>query len=324
MTAENPVEQAQALLFEKGQRGLDRAREVVAKELIPDAALNEAVAFFMNSWKDVLHPAWLALSCESVGGKPEVTVDVAAAIVLLAGGADLHDDIIDQSPQKDAKQTVYHKFGKELTLLAGDALIVIGLYQLHEACKKFPLQQRQLILDMTKQAFFGISSAQAKENRLKRRTDCAQEYLEMIKIKAAVSEATMRIGGVIGGATSVQIDALGCYGRNIGILFTLRDEFIDMYELDELKNRWENECLPLPILLNLKNPKIAEKIKRLSNNLSVEQVETIANLVIDSKETTVLKKEMRLMVREAKTQLRNACIENDCFEILLKSMMEDI
>ena len=63
----------------------------------------------------------------------------------------------------------------------------------------------------------------------------------MIKMKSVVSETTMKIGATLGNGTSEEIEVLGHYGKTLGILFTLRDEFIDTYELDELKNRYPKE-----------------------------------------------------------------------------------
>ena len=62
--------------------------------------LGEALHYFFESWFDVLHPTLIALSCEAVGGKKELTVKMGAAVVLLAGAADIHDDIMDKSLRK--------------------------------------------------------------------------------------------------------------------------------------------------------------------------------------------------------------------------------
>ena len=146
-TEKKLVLQARELLYERGQRGLDVARQMMLQEKIPYKPPQEAVQFFMDSWEDVLHPALLSLSCEAVKGKPEATTNVAAAFVLLAGSADLHDDIIDQSVVKDSKPTVFGKFGKDLTVLAGEILLFKGLYSLHEACETLPTKQKQAILN---------------------------------------------------------------------------------------------------------------------------------------------------------------------------------
>ena len=324
-TEKSLVLQARDLLYERGQKGLDKAREIMLQEKIPYAPLQEAVEYFMISWQDVLHPALLSLSCEAVGGKPEITTSVAAALVLLAGGADLHDDIIDQSVVKDSKPTVFGKFGKDLTILAGEVLLFKGLYVLHEACETLPTEQKRAILELTKQAFFGISSAEAKETSLRGRTDTAEEYFEMIKMKSAVSEATMRIGAILGQGNLEEIEVLGNYGKALGVLFTLRDEFIDIWDADELKNRYEKECLPLPVLLTFKDSKKVKLILALlSGDMSEKLVDDVLDLVIDSKQTHNLKKEMRLMVQQQNRNLQLIKLDTDDFKLLLNSMIENL
>jgi geranylgeranyl pyrophosphate synthase len=96
---------------------------------------------------------------------------------LLAGGADIHDDIIDDSPTKYDLATVVGKFGRDLAVLAGDALIFRGLFTLHQACADLSNSQSRLIFELTKRAFFGISSAQADESTLKQQGCIAAENI---------------------------------------------------------------------------------------------------------------------------------------------------
>lgn len=327
-TEEKLVLQVRKLLFERGKAALELAKKTVLEEKIPSEPLQEALQYFIVNWEDVLHPALMALACEAVGGKPEETTQVAAAFVLLAGGADVHDDIIDQSTVKDSKPTVFGKYGKDLAVLVGDALLFKGLYLLHEACEALPANKRQAILELTKWAFFGISSAEAKEAGLRgiTRRDTAEEYLEMIKTKAAVGAATTKIGAIIGGGNPEQSEILGDYGNALAILFTIRDEFIDAYELDELRNRVEKECLPLPILYALKDVNKANEILVLvkKNPISEEDGERLLDVVLDSEEVDGLKKEMRAIMEEENHKLMSIATNRSTFMLLLQSMMEDL
>lgn len=321
------VLQARDILFERGLTGLKTAQEIMKKEEIAYNPLKEAIDSFMSSWKDVVHPALLSLSCEAVGGKPESTVNVGAAFVLLAGGADLHDDIIDDSPVKDFKTTVYGEFGKDLTVLAGDALLFKGLCVLHEAVDNLPVKQKATILDLTKHAFFDISSAEAQETQLRKKTDIADEYLNLIKVKASVSEATTKIGALLGNGAIQDVELMGDFGQGFGVLFTLRDEFVDILDYKELMNRRDNECLPLPIQLALKN---ASKKSEISNvigkdSLSQNDAEQLFDMIIDLKETSILKDEMNSIVVALNERIRLSKLHRKTqLKALINSMMEDL
>jgi geranylgeranyl pyrophosphate synthase len=329
---ERIITKVKALLWEKGMSSLEIARQAVLQEKVPFTPFQEALRFFILNWEDVLHPALLALSCEAVGGKPETTTQIGAALVLLAGGADVHDDVIDQSDTKDAKQTVYGKFGKDLSIVVGDALLFKGLYKLHEATADLPRNKRIAILELTKKAFFGISSAEADEVSLRGKIepDVAEKYLEMVKMKAAVGEATTKIGAILGDGPPEKINMLGRYGKTLATLYTLRDEFIDAFELAELNNRVNGECLPLPILLTLKDSKKAEKIRLLLKNgrITERNLESLLTLTFDSKETKDLKNQMKLMVRKESQHIRFINLEKNVrknpLTLLLQSTIQGL
>ena len=107
--------------------------------------LGEALRYFFESWFDVLYTTLISLSCEAVGGNRNETVKLGAAIIILAGGADIHDDIIDKSTSKGSTPTVFGKFGQDIAILAGDALLFKGIYLLHEACESLPANKKQEI-----------------------------------------------------------------------------------------------------------------------------------------------------------------------------------
>ena len=321
------IPQVRALLVERGQKALELARQTILRERIEFKPLQDALSYFILDWEDVLHPGLLSLCCEAMGGKRETTYLVGAALVLLAGGADIHDDVIDQSTIKDSKPTVFGKFGKDIAILAGDTLLFKGLYTLQEACEVLPTNQKKLIMETTERAFFKITGAEAKEASLRQKIDLApEEYFDVIKEKVAVSEATAKIGALLGGATLDDSENLGKFGRTFGILFTLRDEFIDVFELDELKNRVENECLPLPVLFALGDSKKAEGIKRLLTlgQITEKEMKIIPDLVMGSKKTCELRREMRTMIKQERIRLAPLKHCRNQLMLLLRAMVEDL
>lgn len=318
------------LLKKRGQESFEFAKKTILQEKIGYKPVHEALRFFMEeAWYDVQHPALLSLTCEAAGGNPDKTTRIGAAMVLMTGAADIHDDIIDKSEIKGSKLTVLGKFGKDIALLVGDALLFEGLTLLHESCESLPKKQKQIIINLTKQAFFEIGNAEAKEISFKGKKDLApEEYRNIIEMKAAVAEANARIGAVLGGGTLEEIDALGRYGRILGVLMTIRDEFIDTFEPDELRNRAENECLPLPILCAFKNDKTKSKLlcllkkRKLNENDAYRVVEIISN----TKEVQQLKKQMRLLIRNGIESLQFGKVRRMKKELrqLLLSTIDDL
>jgi geranylgeranyl diphosphate synthase type I len=278
-------------------------------------------------WLDVPHPALLSLTCEAVGGNPDTTANIGAAIAILAGAADIHDDIIDQSITKDSKPTIFGKFGKDIALLAGDALLFKGLMMIHEACEPLPEDQKNEILGLVKQAFFKIGGAEAKEASLRGKFDLSpEEYLKIIESKVAVAEATAKIGAILGGGTREEIEALGHYGKTLAVLMTIRDEFIDIFELEELKNRAENECLPLPLLFTFQDSRKRGKIIKFlkGDKITEKEVDKILDIVMDSEEIGELKRKMLSLIRREVKYLSFVKMDNNILKLLLRSTAEDV
>jgi geranylgeranyl pyrophosphate synthase len=329
-TRKKLMEQVKAVFEKRGRESFEIAKNTILSEEIKYAPIREAVRYFMEEvWRDVQHPALLSLACEAVGGKPSATTHVGAAITLLTGAADIHDDIIDQSKTKGLKPTVYGKFGKETAILVGDALIFEGLTLLHKACEKFPKKQKQAILKLTKQAFFELGSIEAKETTYKGRFDLSpEEYFHIIETKATVAEMTMKIGAILGDGTTKRVEALGHYGRTLGILMTIREDFIDIFEPDELKNRVENEVLPLPLLYASKNSQIRNTIKPLllQTNITEDDTQRIVSTILNSKDVKGLKDRMQTMIHMGIKELRfvRKTKVGNFMETLLRSSVEDL
>ena len=328
MTSEKKIwDQIKVLLKERGSDSLRRAREVMLEESIEYKPLAEVLRYFMEEfWFDALHPTLISLSCEAVGGSHEQTIDLGAAIVLLAGAADIHDDIIDQSEIKEPKMTVFGKFGADLAILAGDALLLKGLYLLQESCENLDKKRKQEIFDAIKHTFFQMSAGVARETELRGKKDLAGvDFIEIIKQKVSTAESTMKIGAILGMGSKNEIEILGNFGLTYGVLLSLRDEFIDIYEIDELKNRIMNESLPFPVLLALQDERIRKRLCDLiENDLTEEKIEEILELVIESKNCSDLVLQMKVMINREIDALSKLGRNKEVFKMLLESTVEDL
>jgi geranylgeranyl diphosphate synthase type I len=263
---EDIMEQVQKILEERGRKALEMARKTVLQEEIECEEVREALKYFMTQyWHDVARPALLSLACEAVGGDPEITTPVAVPMTLISGAIDIHDDIIDESKVKGSRPTVLGKFGKDIALLVGDALLFKGFTLLHEAVEKgIPAEKVAVIVDIVKRMFFELGDAEALELRFRGRIDVTpEEYLRVVRKKAADVEAHTRISAILGNGSKEEIEALGEYGRLLGMLIILRDDLIDMIDLEEAVHRIKKEHLSLPILYALQNPEIKPALSPL-------------------------------------------------------------
>lgn len=295
--------QTQRLLKKRGIAANEIARKEILREKFRSKPVREALHYFMEEfWCNFQHPALLSLACEAVGGKAEeTTTGVGAALVLLTGAVDIHDDILDRSKVKESKPTIFGIFGQEIALIVGNILLIKGFQLLNEACNKLPKEQRNIIFNSVKDGFLKLGIGVALEMDLKGRWDATpEEYLEAIKGKASIAETAAKIGAILGGGSLSEIKSMAEYGKTLGVLATIRDDFVDMFEPDELTNKAKNECLPLPLLYALKNPEVKKNIIDLlkREKLNEEEAFTIADIVMKTKEVKELRRLMEKLIHE--------------------------
>jgi geranylgeranyl pyrophosphate synthase len=194
---------------------------------------------------------------------------------------------------------------------------------LNSACEKLPKEKRKTVQELVKQGFFELGTAEAKEASFKGNWNLTpEEYLNIIRRKAAIAEVTARIGAVIGDATPEEIEDWGKIGRILAMLMNIRDEFIDIFEAKELKNRRDNECLPLPMLYAMRNPEAKKRIiyllkkKELTDDDAIE----VAGVVLKTKEVQSLKDEMQGLIVEGSKLLNKyeKCKKVNILENLLR------
>lgn len=330
MTSDRLVLKIRKQLRKRGEPSYLKAKETLLSEDITYVPVREALKYFMEKlWKNYQHPALLSLACESVGGRTEDTTLVGASLVLLTGAADIHDDIIDDSILKSGKKTLLGKFGRDMTILAGDALLVEGMVLLNEATAPMPDEKRENVLSTVKNGFFELGSAEARETRLKQNWDLtAEDYMSLMRMKAAIAEMTFRLGVVLGDGSSDELEALGAYGRTLGLLINIRDEFVDTYELKELRNRIANECLPLPVLYAFRNPALKRSLIRVfrKKRLTDGDVHAVVSMIMDTEEAESLRNELQLAVEKGKSYLKamKKSTQHETFTELLNVALREL
>ncbi len=293
----------------RGKEAIEKVTNEILASFGGDEILDNALRHFVQVSMPgamPIFPALISLSCEAVGGNPKDTIEVGAAILLIAGAADVHDDIIDNSLTKGSKQTVFGRFGKETTLLVGDALLMRGMVILNNECAKMSKKQRDRILSLITQTSIEMSRAEILEMGLKGKLDRPlEEYFRIIEMKASVHELNMKIGAILGNGGETVVETMGQFGRTFGVVATVIEDFIDLAEYEELQNRLKNEVPPLPLLHALQNPKTRDEVISILENprFSQKSAERITSTVRNSPEVQELIEQMTRLIRKEKQKL---------------------
>jgi geranylgeranyl diphosphate synthase type I len=325
ISPEEAMKQLQKIFKKRGSKALEMARKEILQEKIECKEAREALTYFMTEyWNDLARPTLLSLACEAVGGDPELTTPIAVPMILVSGAIDIHDDIIDESKTKYGRPTVYGKFGKDIALLVGDALLFKGFTLLHEASQRgVPAYLMPTIINIIKETFFELGDAEALELSFRGRIDVSpQEYLHMIQKKAADVEAHTKISAIIGNGSKEEIEALSKYGRLLGMIKLLRDDVVDLISPKELIHRIKKESLPNPLLYALLTPKIKQKIVSVlsKKTLTEEDARAIINFTYLAKGFEQTRELIQRLVNDALCTFRSIGSQKG-LELLLKTLL---
>jgi geranylgeranyl pyrophosphate synthase len=313
------------LLEERGKKALEMARKTVLEEPIESKEAQEALTYFMTEyWHNVTRPALLSLVCEAVGGDPDITTPIAISITLISGATGIHDDIIDQSKTKGSRPTVYGKFGKDIALLVGDALLFKGFNILFKAVEKGVTTEKIVaISDVMKRAFFELGDAEALAFHFRGRADVTPEdYLCVVRKKAADIEAYTRISAILGDGSEEEIEVLGEYGRLLGMLVILRADMIDMFDLKETIHRIKKEHLPLVILYALQNPEMNSFLRSLlKKTKTLKDAEKLSTFVDKAGGYIRMEECMNKLAEEACTKIEKIKHNRQYLELLIQGTL---
>jgi len=330
MASESLTEKALKLLAEKSAKARAMAKQAILEEKTGIKKVDEAVEQYLSRWDDTTRPGMLALACEAIGGNPEDAVPLQAALLFIDATMDIHDDIIDESVAKKNRKTLYGKLGKEATLLLGDAFMVKGFNHLHKAIEHLPKDRSLQIIDEVNHFLSEVVEAHISEASLKEKKWRVkpETYLQVLTKKASDLEGRMKIGVIYGGGSAGNVQALGKFGRNIGVLLAVKSDFVDIFEPSELMHRIKYEVLPLQVLYALQSHKHGTRIREILQKARLSKVDCdeLIETICATKEFISLNQLLDNLEKEAiqaLNALSNSQIKKE-LQLLAASLTEDL
>ncbi len=141
----------------------------------------------------------------------------------------MHDDIMDEAKLRRGIDTVHVKFGRNLAILSGDAMLIKCFELLLEAGRKN--NKGSAICSAMSAAALIICEGQQMDMDFEYfDSPSEQDYIEMIRRKTAcLLGASLKIGSLLAGASPEVSEILYKYGENIGIAFQIRDDILDVF-----------------------------------------------------------------------------------------------
>ncbi len=224
----------------------DCTRKVDGKleSLVPSAPvepkiLHEAVRWSLFAGGKRFRPALLLAVGQTFGATEDKLVQTAAAIEMIHTYSLVHDDLpaMDDDDLRRGRATCHKKFGEATAILAGDVLQTLAFQAIAEAENLSAETRVRLILEVARAA--GTPSGMVAGQQLDLEAEgknISIEHLEKIhhsKTGAMISVAA-RAGAIVAEASEKEIDIITNYAAQIGLLFQITDDLLDVTQTTEV------------------------------------------------------------------------------------------
>ena len=139
----------------------------------------------------------------------------------------LHDDLMDRAEVRRGKPCVHKKWNDNAAILSGDNMLVLAYHSMIQ-CEETYIPS---VLRLFTETALQIDEGQQYDIDFENRSDVTEdEYIEMIRLKTSVLLAcALKIGAILGGATTQDAEALYEFGEKLGLAFQLQDDYLDVY-----------------------------------------------------------------------------------------------
>jgi geranylgeranyl diphosphate synthase, type I len=175
--------------------------------------------------------ARLCLLCAgAVAGNPERAFAPATAVELLHNFSLIHDDIQDGSHYRRHRRTVWDIWGEAQAINAGDGMLVLSQLALAEDGEAAPAIVVRGLRALNRACQLLCEGQHLDLDYEQRSTVAVEDYYQMIGRKtAALLETSCFLGALYGGATEEQLVAYSLFGRQLGIAFQIRDDYLGIW-----------------------------------------------------------------------------------------------
>ncbi len=206
------------------------------KKLLPAQnkdILSKAIHYSVFSGGKRFRPILCLAAYEMFRPENENILTIASSIELFHAFTLVHDDLpcMDNDDYRRGKLASHKVFGEPLALLAGDALFNLG-YELIVNSKISDKIKINVIKEISRSlGTKGVVGGQAKDITTKKKNLSIKQLKGIYLGKtASLLAASVKMGGLVANANTKKLNALSCYGKNLGLGFQIMDDVIEAKE----------------------------------------------------------------------------------------------
>ena len=190
--------------------------------------------------------------------RPSLTVELFHNFTLI------HDDLMDKAPLRRGEATVHTKWDPNTAILTGDAILIEGYKLLAQA----PVTDLKSVLDMFNICAIKVCEGQQMDLNFEQETHITEQaYMDMIHKKTGcLLGLCLALGGKLAGAEATQVADLQALGEQVGLIFQLKDDLLDVYG----EKKYFGKRAGLDILSNKKTFLLVKALERAEGSQKKE------------------------------------------------------
>ena len=240
-----------------------------------DGLLGQALEHVRAKGGKRMRPILILLMTKSFGKVTPVAQYAAVGLELLHTASLVHDDVVDESGERRGQASVNASYNNKVAVLVGDYILSTALLSIART------DDCDIVCDLAELGRTLSNGEILQLTNIVNNSFSEEVYFEVIRQKtAALFESCAVIGAKAGGADKQAVEAARAFGRNVGIIFQIRDDIFDYYQSADLGKPTGNDMaegkLTLPVLYALNTTgdtqmaALARKVK--ARNVSAEEI----------------------------------------------------
>lgn len=224
-----------------------------------DGLLQQALDHIRQRSGKRMRPMLILLMAKSTGEVTDVTQHAAVGLELLHTASLVHDDVVDESGERRGQSSVNKLYDNKVAVLVGD-------YILSTALLHISYTHNEVIVRYLAELGRTLSNGEILQLQNTHSKDFSEEaYYQVIRQKtAALFEACAAMGVLSAGADEAEIENAKLFGRNLGVIFQIRDDIFDYYDQSAIGKPTGNDMaegkITLPAIYALNSTKDADML----------------------------------------------------------------
>ncbi len=200
-------------------------------------------------------------------------VDICAAVECIHSYSLIHDDLpcMDNDSIRRGKPSTHKKFGESTAVLAGNSLLTLAFEIISNKNNSLSLKQKNEIIRLLSNfaGHTGIAGGQELDLRFEKKNKSLNQIIDMQRKKTGkLFNFCLQSAAIVGNKSNIEKIRFGKLGEEIGLLFQLSDDLLDVSGSKKLvgksikKDKKKGKSTLINYMGYVKTLKFAEKLKK--------------------------------------------------------------